>query len=287
MGWLVRLAPIPLVGGAYQDDSRPYDQQDSVNYFPETAHSQWHEFSVIPQSARSPSIQRGVPGLRRFVGPGDGPVRGLRNVEGLLFIVRGASMYQVSASGALTNLGAIPGVGRCPMTHNTIANGYQVTVINGQGGYVYNTVTATLAPITDSSFPGSIMCDFSDNYIVHLEPYGRYWFISNLADATSFDSTNTYQAEASPDRIVSLIVDHKEVQCFGARTVEMFVDDPDIEIVDGVPIVNSVFKNLQGVLMQQGCAGLFTVKALDNSVVWLGNDGILYNANGYTPEVGS
>jgi len=270
----MRFITMPFIGGAYADDTKPYDQQDCVNYMPEMAEG---------PGGRSPSIERGVPGMRRIVDAGDGPVRGLHNCEGILFMVRGQTLYQVNADYSLTSLGTIPGVGRCPMTHNTVNNGYQVTVVNGNAGYVYNTATSDFVQITDDGFYGSIMCDFCDNYICHLEPYGRFWFISDLSDATSFTSGQTYQAEASPDRINSLIVDHRQVWALGARTCEVFVDSPTFNDDSGVEVLVQVFQRSEGTLMEEGCASVFARGQLDNTIYFLGSDGIVYRADGYTP----
>lgn len=262
----MRMVAMPFVGGSYNDDTKPYDQQDCINYLPEQSQN--------PDS-RSPGLLRGVPGMRRIVEGNGYPIRGMHNVEGILFIVRGQTLYQVNADFSIVSRGTVPGVGRCPMTHNTITNGYQLTVVNGNAGYVYNTVSEIFVQITDDAFPGSIMCDFCDSYIVHLEPYGRYWFNSNLADALNFDSTNTYQAEASPDRINTLIVNHREVWALGARTTEVFVDEPTD---------TTTFQRSQGTLMEQGAAGIFARALIGDILVFLASDGIVYVANGYTAQ---
>lgn len=261
---------LDIVGGAYQDSTRSFDSQDCVNYLPESAQS---------PGARARGILRGLPGLTLFAtapDPEDNTspaMRGVRNVEGRLFVVMGQYLYEVSTAGVFTSRGTIPGTGRVSMSHQQITNGYEVIIVNGSQGYVYNTVTTTLVTITDSSFPGSFVVDFIDQYFAQVEPGRGYWFHSDLASATSYLSTDRYEAEASPDKIVTLIVDHREVWVLGERTIEIYSNTGGTQ----------PFARQDGTVIEQGCGGRYTVVQLDNSIFWLGNDGIFYRANGYTP----
>lgn len=105
------------------------------------------------------------------------------------------------------------------MAHNQIAGGNQLVIGNGTSGYVYNTYTELLAEqITGEGFPGLKACDYVDSYIVGVEPSGRYWFHSALADATSYRALDRYEAESQPDRIVGLTVIHRTVFVLGKRS---------------------------------------------------------------------
>ena len=55
--------------------------------------------------------------------------------------------------------------------------------------------------ITDDAFPGAKSIDFIGQMFVYVEPMGRYWGWSNLADGTSWNSLDQAQAETAPDRI--------------------------------------------------------------------------------------
>src|SRR5699024_561105 len=44
------------------------------------------------------------------------------------------------------------------------------------------------------------------------------------------------------------------------------------------------FAPSQNVAIEVGCASGFTIQRLDNSVFWLGNDGVVYRLDGYTPK---
>lgn len=236
-----------------------------MNWLPEKAES---------DGARSQQKARGVPGLDPSAGVvGTGPIRGFRNVEGTMYVVSGTKLYKLATTGS-TLLGTIAGTGRVGMSHNQIANGSEVSIVNGTQGYIYNTVTGVFAAITDPNYPGSGVVDYIDTYNAHVEPLGRYWYVSGLAQAGVFNALDRYDAEADPDLIVTLIVTHEEVWVMGQRTIEAFYD---------TGVSTGRFLRIQGVVIEQGCAAKFCAVNLDNSVFWLGNDGIFYRANGYTP----
>jgi hypothetical protein len=198
----------------------------------------------------------------------------MHDAEGNLFAVNGQTLYQLNANGAYTALGTIPGVNRVQIQHNQVAGGYEVVIVNGPSGYIYNTATSTFSTITDPNFPGAISTDFIDQYMIFVEPLGQYWFNSNLADATTYDPSNVYEASIAPDPLVGVIVNHDEVWAFGTRTVQPFTD---------TGLTDILFQPVQGVAMQVGCAAGNTIQRIDNTILWLGNDGVVYAAAGYVP----
>lgn len=261
----MRWTDLPVVGGAYSDDSKPWSVQDTVNWIPEVAER---------PGGRSPSMLRTAPGFSVFAGGADGPVRGLHDVEGSLLAVIGPTLYRMLPTGALVNVGTIANVGRVSMAHNQITGGNEVVIATGGVSYVYNTATALLTQISDEGFPGAKVVDFVDGYIVGVEPQGRYWFHSDLADATSYNTLDRSEAEAQPDRIVSLICTHRDVLVFGERSAEFFYNTGE---------ATGTFARRDGTEMEVGCAGKFAAARIDNSVCWLGHDGSFYRLNGYQP----
>lgn len=260
------LEPLQIVDGAYLDETRPYDSQDCVNYIPEFAEN---------ASARSPAILRGAPGLKLFATVGTGPIRGMRNVEGTLFVVSGTKLYRVSASGAATSLGTIPGVARVSMAHNQVAGGNQLLVVNGASGYVFDTSNNTFKQVTDPEYPGARVADYINGYLAQLSPNRKQWFHSDLNTALDYDGLDFYEAEALPDDIVSLMRVYSEMWVFGKQTIQPFVN---------TGAATGTFAPAAGTVIEEGCAGTFTPALMDNSAFWLGADGIVYRANGYTPQ---
>ena len=259
--------PVDIIGGFYTVDGRSWAAQDCVNYLPMAA-----EVS----GTKTQTMLRTPPGLRPYVEIGDGPeyaIRGGHDVEGRRFVVAGQRLYQISNTGIAIPLGTVPGVGRVSMAHNQIAGGNELLVVNGNAGYVWNTLKQTFTRVTDPGYPGAFLADFVDSYLMQVEPFGRYLFHSDLANANDYNTLDRFEAEAEPDRIVSMLVDHGEVWAFGVRTIELF---------QNTGAAQGTFQP-KGITIEQGCAGRFTPAKLDNSVFWLGNDGIFYRADGYSP----
>lgn len=258
----------PLPDGSYSDPTRPWSQQDVVNYMPTYA---------AVTGARSRVKYHTVPGLRAFATCGDGPHRGSRDVEGTIYTVSGSTLYRVNTDGTYAALGTIPGTGRVSMTHNAVNGGNQLVIGNRVSGYVWDTAAETLTQITDEAFAGFAYCDFLGQYIVGVDQTRRFWYHSELNDALSYNSLDRYQAETSPDRITGLLASHNEVLVFGERTIEPWANDP----VNNA--ASTAFQLNRGAVIERGCASGFTICRLDNSVFFLGDDGKVYRLNGYTP----
>lgn len=202
-----------------------------------------------------------------------GPIRGLHDVEGKLFAVSGRTLYQISNAGVAIPRGTIPGVGRVGMAHNQKAGGNELIVVNGSGGYVWNTATETFTVVTDEGYPGASVVDFVDGYMMQVEPFGRFLFHSDLADALGYNTLDRFEAETAPDRTVGMIVNHQEVWAFGERTIDVFGNTGSAQ---------GTFQN-KGVSIARGCAAKWSPAVIDNGTAWLGDDLKVYHATGYGP----
>lgn len=262
----MRWQPLPIVGGSYKDETRGWTFQDCVNMIPVAAEV---------QGTRTPALLRCAPGCGLFSsGAQAAPCRGLHNVEGVLFGVVGATLYTWSTTGVATALGTVPGVERVSMAHNQVAGGNQLAIAANNAGYVYDTTKGTLTQITSEGFPGALYFVFIDSYIVGVDPTRNFIFNSALADAFTYNSLDRAQAEAQPDKITGLAVTHDELWVFGERTIQPFTD---------TGAAQAPFESSSNTVIEVGCANGRTICNLDNSLFWLGNDGIVYRANGYTP----
>lgn len=261
--------PIDLVGGFYTDESLPWSCQDTVNWIPVAAEV---------GGTRTPTKLVDAPGLRPWVwignhadGVDSAPIRGLHDVEGQLFAVCGQTLYRIRPDGIAIPLGTIPGVGRVSMSHNQQAVGNQLLVVNGTGGYVWNTGTEEFTVVTDDGYPGAFAVDFLDGYLMQVEPFGRFLFHSDLADALDYNTLDRFEAETAPDRVVGMIVNHREVWAFGERTIDIF---------DNVGTATGTFQN-KGISLSRGCIAKWSPAVIDNGIAWLGDDRVVYHARGY------
>jgi WD40 repeat protein len=140
---------------------------------------------------------------------------------------------------------------------------------------VWDTTTATLTQITDDGFPGFRSVDFIDQYIIGVEPFGRYWFHSDLSDATSYNTIDRNVAEKLPDNIKQVIASGSDVFVLGDKSAQFFAN---------TGAATGTWANRPGTEMDVGAASPWTACRLDNSVYWLGNDGSVYKLEGYQPR---
>jgi hypothetical protein len=172
-------------------------------------------------------------------------------------------------------LGVIAGTGPVSIADN----GTQVFIAANGPSYIYNNLTNTFAQILDEDFPGAVTVGYLDGYFVFNEPNSQRIWVTQLLDGTSIDPLDFASAEGSPDGVVGLIVDHREVWVYGTGTVEVWYDTGSSDF----PL-----QRIQGAFNEIGCISAYTIAKMDNGLFWLGADargqGIVYRANGYTGQ---
>lgn len=222
-----------------------------------------------PAGARGPVVLHTAPGVSAFATLGSGPGRGLHVFNGELYGVSGTTLYTVSESGTATSCGTIPGGSRVSMAND----GASLVISANEYGYVYT--GSSVAEITDADFRAAGPCAFLDSYILFVERGTGRFFSSNLLDADAYDSLNFATAEAFPDRLVTLAVDHRQVVLFGTDTTELWYNSGG----SGFP-----FERSPNGVIEIGAAAEYGVTELDNSVVWLASDRTVRRLSGLTPQ---
>lgn len=253
------MAVLPgFVGPSYTLRSVNAACQRSVNLYPEPnemAQGAWHLIST--------------PGLRKISTLGSGPFRGMHKAaNGRAFAVSGNGLYEITDA---TNP-ALLGTGDTYRGAVKFADtaGYLVFV-DGVHGYYLDFTTNVLAQITDPDFPVATSVAFLDQYIiVNDEGSGRFQF-SALNDPIDWDGLDVATAEGSPDNLIALGVDHREIILFGDLTTEVWYDsggalDP--------------FQRINGAFIEHGIAGKYLHALMDNTRLWWSKD-----ANGHAMAV--
>ena len=217
---------------------------------------------------------RGTPGLVQWVDTGDaGPIRGMCAKDSILYVVSGQGLYQITLEGTCTQIGTLSGTtGRVWITDNS----FHLIVVDPPAMYLHEYASGTTSPIGDPDFPGASCADFLDGYIVFAKPSSQQIYITAGYDATSIDALDFFSAEANPDGVVTLLVDHRELMLFGTETVEFWYNAGNSDF----PLAR-----VQGSTMEIGCGAAGTPATVDNSVMWLDNRGMVVRAAGYKPEI--
>jgi hypothetical protein len=236
-----------------------------VNLYPE----------IIAEAGKEPAFLQRCAGLRLLTSVGLGPIRGLWTFGNYGYVVSGTQLYKIDASYTATLLGTIAGTGPVSMADN----GIQLFIAADPNGYIYNNNTNVFAPISDPDFLGAVTVGYLDGYFVFNEPNSQKIWVTALLDGTSVDPLDFASAEGSPDGVVAILSNFREIWVFGTNSVEVWYDSGATDF----PL-----QRIQGAYNELGCAAAFSVAKMDNGVFWLGKDargqGIVYRANGYTGQ---
>lgn len=152
-------------------------------------------------------------------------------------------------------------------------NGTQVIVVNGVFGYVYS-VAAGFQQITDPNFNPARTVTFFDGYFVFDHVDSNQFFLSALLDGLTYPPLDFASAEVLPDFVVGVLNQQENLLIFGGKSVETWYDAGTVDFP---------FARYDGATIERGCIAPLTILKEDNSVFFLGDDGIFYRLNGVTP----
>jgi hypothetical protein len=136
----------------------------------------------------------------------------------------------------------------------------------------------TQIPTTDGAFSGGNTVDTVDNYFVYNRPNTQQWGASDplspISQALSYSSK-----DGSPDNLVALICDHREVYLLGEASSEVWID------VGSSPFP---FQRIPGTSTQHGIVAQFSMSRLGNSFAYVSRNnrgqGQVMQMNGYIPQ---
>jgi hypothetical protein len=136
----------------------------------------------------------------------------------------------------------------------------------------------TVIPSSDGPFTGGDVVDIVDNYFVYNRPSSQQWGSSDLLSPVS-GALSYGTKDGAPDKLVSLIVDHREVYLLGESSSEVWVD------VGAVPFP---FQRIPGTSTQHGIAAKFSMARLGNSFAYVSRNlrgqAQIMQMNGYVPQ---
>lgn len=256
-----------FVGAAYEAPSIYQDAQECINWRPEI------------DMTKQPG-ERGIvalyptPGLKLEVQlPVQAEVRGMRALSGnqYLIAVCGQYVYRITTSFVATQIGMLT-TSSGPVSITDIiqtSGGLTAYIADGVNRYIWVAATNTFQtlPPTDGPWQGADVVDNVDNYVIYNEPGTRNWAATDLGSAYS---TEAYfgTKDGSPDTLVSLIVDRRQVYLLGEITTEIWTDV-------GNPltgIVSFPFSRVQGASMQAGTNAPFSVARLGDGFAVVAKD---------------
>jgi len=265
----------PILGQSYVARSINAADNRLVNLFPE----------AIPDGGKEAGFLNRAPGLQFLQTVGTGPIRGLwaHQTNGSdFYVVSGIQVFKLTSTSATPQLlGTVSGTGPVSIADN----GAVIFFACNGPSYTYFEPTGEFNQITDENFPGAVTVAYIDNLFVFNEPNSqRIWSVDTVDPVTAtyiyplvFNSLYFSSADGSPDGVVAINVDHRQMWVFGTDSVEVWYN---------AGLANFPLTPVQGAFNEIGCAAPYSVAKLDNALFWLGTDargqGIVYKNNGYS-----
>lgn len=243
------LIPINVTGPSSESRSRVLSSQKTLNLYPEAIGSDF--------------ILNSFPGLADF-STGNGPCRGAFEHLNTFYQVSGQNLYSIATDGSRTNIGSIPGTGRC------IFDGIGDNIVIVTEGLVYESGGATVTPITDSDLESPSACGHLNNQIIYDGDGGRF-ATSDVGDASSISGLNYGTAESNADNLIRPFVYDKIAWMMGDKTLEPW---------ENTGTGNPPFSPILGAIIQVGLGALYSVAKNDNGFYFLGDDKRIYFVQG-------
>lgn len=261
------IIPLHFAKQSYQNRSLPVSAQRLVNIYCEKASDS--------EDAKVPEVLYGAPGLKLFKDLGiDKSIYGLHYFNNNTYIICGDNAYIMSASGVITQLtGTMATVtGFVQM----INNGFEVAALKPDGS-LYKLTETQVILITDEDLPSVGSITFLDSFLFYNQVNSNLFGSSGANDITTYDPLDTANAESSSDYIVRVFGDLGELWLFGQETTEIWYNTGDTS--GQFPYQ----KTQGGSVIKRGTAAKNSVVQESNTVLFLGNDLVFYQTQGYTP----
>lgn len=224
----------------------------------------------LPQGSKGQTLLTRTDGVATWATVGTGPIYAMLDALTTLFVVSGTKLYDVDSSGNATELGTVGAISSIDIDANTTS----VVVTNAPNAFSWN--GTAFAQITDVDFTalGAGDVEFVNNFLLFRAPDSGVFFGADLGSASSFDALNFATAEANPDELVGMKVDHVQPILFGKKSVEIW---------DNVPISGFPFQRATNGYVEIGCFNGKSIAKCDNSVFWEANDYTVRRLDGVTP----
>lgn len=251
---------IPFADTAFSRPSYGLPGARLVNFFPEKAFGS--------ESVRLPRPGLSDEGASYSVGAG--PIRGIYSKPGVFdgdkFTVSGTAVYRETAL-----IGAVAGEGIASFA----ASASQLVIVSGGIAYVYD--GATFTAITDPDLPEVAgVVTLAGRFVYTTTESDRYYW-SAVNDATDIDGLDFATAEGSPDATVAVAVLGDELFFFGSDSTEIWFPTGDLD---------APYQRTQGRRYTRGCAAAASVVQMDNTLIWVGDDRIVYRAESVPRAIG-
>ena len=151
-----------------------------------------------------------------------GGVRGLIEVDGIVYAVAGRKLYQIEGGAeSAAEIGGIPSDGFVGMARNQRGSGVQTIICCD--GLSYVCAGGTLTQITDGDLPPAVDVCVINRSAIFCSADGRM-ARSDIDNASDIDGLDVATAEAVPDGLYRVVDRGADLIAIGSRSAEIWTD---------------------------------------------------------------
>jgi hypothetical protein len=257
-----------FIGGSYLSRVPNFASESCVNLYLEAGNP----------TAKAPAMLLGTPGLILFCTLPGGSVRGLYTSSGgRCFAIGGNRFYELFAGNTYVERGTLSSsTGPVSLADN----GLEVIIVDGTAaGGLFTLSSNAYAAIVSDAFYGADRVAHFDGYILLNRPGTQQFYFSALQDAATYDGLDFASDEASPDPIIALEVQRREMLILGTRSGQLWFDSGDL---------TNPFQPIAGTSFTYGCLAAQSLRTMAGQFFWLGTDEagarIVLRLEGYEPK---
>jgi hypothetical protein len=247
------------------------DAQRAINVYPEIVES---------QQGRSPYALYNRPGLKTLVTlAGESSVPQLFAQNGRMFAA-GLHLWEILPNLTAVDRGALNPSMAGPGTVFMTANQNQLLILSNGLLYLMDLTTNVLTAVNMAQFNDKISkIEFIDSFFIAIQRLSQVFYTSDALNGLTWQAVNAEQVSLITDNLTSVIVSHRDLWMMGNKASIVYGNT-------GAAL--APFAPISGGFVEQGCTALASPVRADNSIFWMGLDGlgnlIAWRANAYTPQ---
>lgn len=142
-------------------------------------------------------------------------------------------------------------------------------------GAIIIDATNVLGEIVSPAFESAATVTYMDGYFVFDAAGTRQFFISGLNDGTQYSGLDFATATAASADVLAVLTYHEQLLIFTGAVIEVWWDTGNAAFP---------FQRYDAALIARGLASPHAICSEDNTVFWMGEDGIFYRLEGFTPK---
>jgi len=269
---------LPLGNKPYSSPYNSIGKEVCQNLFVETAQS---------ENSKAQYYFLKIPGMKLLAADttNKGACRAIyTTAEQKTYVVNGQYFYELYEDGTKGQKGTlISYTGTVSITEN----GYQMIIVDGSAGYIFNYADQSFIRITDEYFPGNSEGTAAPTHVTYIDSYfivnspktNQYLWSNTYYQRNHDDTTTDYDPAESqgywdglqmgqkmgrPDIVSSLIDCTNMLWLFGNNSIEVHYDTGDYN--------GQLFARYEGAIIEVGCSAPYSVSRYANNVFWLGAD---------------